>query len=192
MRSDWGGSNGRNGRMGGGNGSSGRGGGQGNSGRAGNVGGPGNAGSQSSGNPREGGRWSNELDAIFERAPKEVAAVNKDDERNFFEERAEIKPHSLTCPNCSVTADYALTWLVRRKREHPTGFADDATRARFEKARSYMVRRDDQVACTNVRCRKRFEIAGVQSVAFLQDAAEGSVEDRAARIRAAFTGRSRG
>lgn len=72
------------------------------------------------------------------------------------------------------------------------GFADDATLARFSRAKSYMVRRDDQVACSNVRCRKRFEIAGLQSVAFLQDAAEGSVEDRAARVRAAFTGRSRG
>jgi hypothetical protein len=30
-----------------------------------------------------------------------------------------------------------------------------------------MVRRDDMVACKNVRCRKRFEVAGIQSVAFL-------------------------
>ena len=137
------------------------------------------------------GRWSNELDTIFERAPKEAANPAKDDEKNFFEERNEVKPHTLLCPNCNQTADYALTWLVRRKRDHPAGYADDATRARFEKARSYMVRRDDQVACQNVRCRKRFEIAGVQTVAFLQDAAQGSVADRAARVRAAFTGRSR-
>lgn len=180
MRSDWSGRDSRSGRTGGGSGPSGR----------------GNAGSGSGGNsagstPRDS-RWSNELDSIFERAPKEVAAVNKDDERNFFDERTEVKPATLVCPNCNVSADYALTWLVRRKRDHPAGYADDATRARFEKARSYMVRRDDQVACSNVRCRKRFEIAGVQTVAFLQDAADGSVEDRAARIRAAFTGRSRG
>ena len=55
-----------------------------------------------------------------------------------------------------------------------------------------MVRRDDSVACQNTRCRKRFEIAGVQTVAFLENAAKGSVEDRAARVRAAFTGRPRG
>ena len=178
MRSDWSGRDGRNGgsgRLGGNSGS--------------NVRGGATSGGNAAGRD---GRWSNELDSIFERAPKEVAAVNKDDERNFFEERSEVKPVTLVCPNCNQSADYALTWLVRRKREHPVGFADDAARARFEKAKSYMVRRDDQVACTNVRCRKRFEIAGVQSVAFLQDAAEGSVEDRAARIRAAFTGRSRG
>jgi hypothetical protein len=30
-----------------------------------------------------------------------------------------------------------------------------------------MVRRDDVTMCKNMRCRKRFEITGVQSVAFL-------------------------
>ena len=198
MRGDWSGGSGRNGgggRPGGGYGQGGRGtsgGGQ----RSGGGGqgsgqGSGQGFGQGSGANREG-RWSNELDAIFERVPKEVAAVNKDDERNFFEERAEVKPHTLVCPNCNQAADYALTWLVRQKRNHPVGFADEATLARFNKARSYMVRRDDQVACTNVRCRKRFDVAGIQSVAFLQDAADGSVEDRAARVRAAFTGRARG
>jgi hypothetical protein len=29
------------------------------------------------------------------------------------------------------------------------------------------VRRDDMVQCKNMRCRKRFEVSGVQSVAFL-------------------------
>ncbi len=136
-------------------------------------------------------RWSNELDSIFERAPKETTAPKNEDERNFFEERTEVKSHTLACPNCQEVADYALTWLVRRKREHPAGYADESTHARFEKARSYMVRRDDSVACQNVRCRKRFEIVGVQTVAFLENAAKGSVEDRAARVRAAFAGRTR-
>jgi hypothetical protein len=31
-----------------------------------------------------------------------------------------------------------------------------------------MVRRDDLVMCKNMRCRKRFEVSGVQSVAFLE------------------------
>ena len=113
------------------------------------------------------------------------------DERDFFEERTEVKTHTLMCPTCRQEADYSLTWLVRRKRARLTGYADAAREARFAKAKSYMVRRDDQVACQNIRCRKRFEIAGLQSVAFLQDAGEGSVEDRAARIRAAFAGRAR-
>lgn len=182
MRSEWSGKNGRNGGSFGSNAQNSPSRNSGDSGRG--------AGSSS-----RDGRWSNELDAIFERAPKQAItpakdAPNKDDERNFFDERTEVKPHTLQCPNCSQSADYALTWLVRRKRDHPAGgYADDATRARFDKARSYMVRRDDQVACTNVRCRKRFEIAGVQTVAFLQEAAVGAVDERAARVRAAFAGR---
>ena len=167
----------------------------GNSGRQPGAGPRGNSGPGGNGAPAgrnsANERWSNELDSIFERAPKETTAPKNDDERSFFEERTEVKPATLACPNCREQADYALTWLVRRKREHPTGFADDATHARFEKARSYMVRKDDSVACQNVRCRKRFEIVGVQTVAFLENAAKGSVEDRAARVRAAFAGRTR-
>ncbi len=182
MRGDWnGGNNGRGGR-------------DGRPGPGSNRGNAGGTGPARSGMGEPASRWSNELDSIFERAPKEVkeqGAVHKEDERSFFEERPEVKSHTLVCPNCNQPADYALTWLVRRKRDHPNGYVDDATRARFEKAKSYMVRRDDQVACQNVRCRKRFEIAGLQSVAFLQDAADGSVEDRAARVRAAFAGRVR-
>lgn len=113
------------------------------------------------------------------------------DERDFFEERTEVKTHSLTCPHCNQQGDYALTWLVRRKRARLTGYADAVKEARFAKARSYMVRRDDMLACQNIRCRKRFEIAGLQSVAFLEEAGGGSVEDRAARVRAAFAGRGR-
>ncbi len=32
-----------------------------------------------------------------------------------------------------------------------------------------MVRRDDKLACANVRCRKPFEITSLQSLAFLTD-----------------------
>ena len=195
MQGGWSGGNGREGgrRPGGGSGPSARG----TSGQARGTSGQGGASGQG-GNaagarrPAAGDRWSNELDAVLERAPKETTAPKNDDERNFFEERTEIKSHSLSCPDCRQTADYALTWLVRRKRERPAGFADEAAQARFEKAGSYMVRREDSVACQNVRCRKRFEIVGLQTVAFLENAAKGSVEDRAARVRAAFTGRARG
>jgi hypothetical protein len=57
--------------------------------------------------------------------------------------------------------------LVRNKKKAPPRGADERDRARFEKARSYMIRRDDMLQCKNVRCRKRFEISGLQSVAFL-------------------------
>ncbi|HUY82812.1 MAG TPA: hypothetical protein VMU92_13885 [Acidobacteriaceae bacterium] len=92
------------------------------------------------------------------------------DERNFFDERPEQRNHTLTCPSCGQSAEYQLNWLVRRKKNALPRNADERDRARFAKAQSYMVRRDDQVACKNIRCRKRFEVAGVQTVAFLQSA----------------------
>jgi len=56
---------------------------------------------------------------------------------------------------------------VRTKRRNLPPRADDRDRARFAKARSYMIRRDDMMVCKNLRCRKRFEISSVQSVAFM-------------------------
>ncbi|MBW4043554.1 MAG: hypothetical protein HIU87_00995 [Acidobacteria bacterium] len=92
------------------------------------------------------------------------------DEREFFDEKQEQRNHTLTCPHCGKADEYQLGWLVRRKKNGIPRHADERDRARFAKAQSYMVRRDDQVACKNIRCRKRFEVAGIQSVAFLQSA----------------------
>lgn len=90
------------------------------------------------------------------------------EERDFFNERQETRKHTLTCPHCGQTAEYDIGWYVRTKKSSLPPRADERDRARFAKARTYMVRRDDMLACKNVRCRKRFEIAGVQSVAFLE------------------------
>jgi hypothetical protein len=57
--------------------------------------------------------------------------------------------------------------VVRTKKRQLAGRADERDRARFAKARSYMLRKDDMLMCKNMRCRKRFEVSGVQSVAFL-------------------------
>jgi hypothetical protein len=92
------------------------------------------------------------------------------DERDFFDEKAEQRNHMLTCPHCGKADEYQLGWLVRRKKAGLPRNADERDRARFAKAQSYMVRKDDMVACKNIRCRKRFEVAGIQSVAFLQSA----------------------
>lgn len=89
------------------------------------------------------------------------------DERDFFDERSETRKHQLTCPHCRQADEYDIGWIVRRKKKQLSGRADERDRAKFAKARSYMVRRDDLVACKNVRCRKRFEVSGLQSVAFL-------------------------
>jgi len=90
------------------------------------------------------------------------------DEREFFDERQEKKNASLNCPHCQQSAEYEITWLVRTKKKQLPGRADERDRARFAKARSYMLRKDDMLACKNLRCRKRFDISGVQSVVFAE------------------------
>jgi hypothetical protein len=114
------------------------------------------------------------------------------EERDFYDERAEQKKHTLTCPHCNQPGEYELGWLVRRKKQQLPRGADERDRAKFAKARSYMVRRDDLVGCKNIRCRKRFEVTGLQSVADLQDTPTGTVENREERIRAAFGRRNLG
>lgn len=89
------------------------------------------------------------------------------EERDFFNEKEEHKPARLSCLFCHQTEEYQIRWLVRTKKNSLPGRADERDRAKFEKAKSYMIRRDDFVQCKNVRCRKRFEISGVQSVVFL-------------------------
>jgi hypothetical protein len=92
------------------------------------------------------------------------------DERDFFDERQENRKHTLQCPHCHQSAEYDISWAVRRKKKSLPPRADDRDRAKFAKAQSYMVRKDDLMGCKNVRCRKRFEVAGVQSVVFLDGA----------------------
>jgi len=91
------------------------------------------------------------------------------DEREFFNETTEQRTHTLTCPKCGQAGEYKVTWVVRRKRAQLPRGADERDRARFAKAQSYMVRRDDKLSCTNIRCRKPFEISTLQSLAFLQE-----------------------
>jgi hypothetical protein len=89
------------------------------------------------------------------------------EERDFFDEKDAVKPASLSCLFCHQTETYEIRWLVRTKKQELRGAADERDRARFAKARSYMLRRDDFVHCKNPRCRKRFEISGLQSVVLL-------------------------
>src|SRR5204863_4675711 len=90
------------------------------------------------------------------------------DEKEFFDERPEKKMATLNCPHCHQPAEYEVTWIVRTKKRQLLGRADERDRARFAKARSYMLRKDDLMACKNMRCRKRFEISGLQSVVFTE------------------------
>lgn len=91
------------------------------------------------------------------------------DEREFFNETTEQRTHTLTCPKCGQPGEYKVTWVVRRKKAQLPRNADERDRARFAKAQSYMVRRDDKLGCANIRCRKPFEITTLQTLAFLTD-----------------------
>ncbi|MGA2328651.1 MAG: aminotransferase class III-fold pyridoxal phosphate-dependent enzyme [Bryobacteraceae bacterium] len=95
------------------------------------------------------------------------------DERAFFNESQTTKPTQLNCPFCRTPASYDLRWLLRKKKDRLPPGADERDRARFQKAQSYMVLLDDKVACKNLRCRKRFDISGVKTMAFLS--AEGGL-----------------
>ena len=92
------------------------------------------------------------------------------DERQFYTERPETKQLPLACPHCHQEHSYPIRWMVRiKKKELPRG-AGEEDRKQFAKARSYMVRVDEMVACRNLRCRKRFELTG-QSVVLVSDTA---------------------
>ncbi len=95
------------------------------------------------------------------------------DERAFFNESQTTRPLELHCPFCKTSASYDLRWMLRKKKDRPPQGADERDRARFQKAQSYMVLLDDKVACKNLRCRKRFDISGVKTMAFLN--AEGGL-----------------
>lgn len=89
------------------------------------------------------------------------------DERAYYSESRTTKPASLNCSWCRTTDTYDINWLVQTKKERLPGGADELDRAKFVKAQSYMVLLDTHAMCKNMRCRKRFEISGIKSMAFV-------------------------
>lgn len=89
------------------------------------------------------------------------------DERAFYNESQTTKPAELNCPFCHTAGTYDLRWVVRKKKDRLPGGADERDRAKFAKAQSYMVLMDDKVACKNLRCRRRFDVSGVKTMAFI-------------------------
>lgn len=87
------------------------------------------------------------------------------DERDFYRESRTTKPASLNCPFCRTQDTYELNWLLRKKVDRLQGRADERDRAKFAKWMSYMVLIDDKVDCK--RCRRRFEVSGIKTTAFL-------------------------
>jgi hypothetical protein len=89
------------------------------------------------------------------------------DERQFYTDQPATKPAQLNCPYCRTADTYDLHWVIRKKKDRIPPGADERDRARFQKAQSYMVLMDDKAACKNLRCRKRFDISGVKTMAFI-------------------------
>jgi len=89
------------------------------------------------------------------------------DERAFYRESETTKSASLNCPYCRTVESYDLRWLLRKKIEQIPRGADERDRAKFAKALSYMVLLDDKVMCKNMGCRKRFDISGIKTTAFV-------------------------
>ncbi len=89
------------------------------------------------------------------------------DERQMYKESQTTKPIMLNCPFCRTQDSYDLNWVVRKKIDRLPGNADERAKAIFKKAQSYMVLMDDKAMCKNMRCRKRFDISGVKTTAFI-------------------------
>jgi len=95
------------------------------------------------------------------------------DERDFFTERAELRPAHYTCPRCKRQNEYQVRWMRRTKKPRLPPGADARDKALYAKLRDYLIRMDDDVTCKT--CGKRFEIPSHQSLVFVgeQTAAAG-------------------
>ncbi len=82
------------------------------------------------------------------------------DEKRFYDEKQETKQMTLVCPHCRQENSFPIRWMVRTKKNQVPPGGNEEDRAKFNKARSYMVRVDEMVACRNIRCRKRFDLTG--------------------------------
>jgi len=89
------------------------------------------------------------------------------DERAYYNESLTTKSANLNCPYCRTSDTYQLRWLLRKKKDRLPPGGDERDRARFAKSASYMVLLDEKVMCKNMRCRKRFDVSGIKTMAFL-------------------------
>ena len=89
------------------------------------------------------------------------------EERDFYTEKDELKPANLNCPFCRQSDSYEVRWRRRTKKASLPSHASQEDRMKFAKAQSYLVRVDDTINCKNQRCRRRFEITSLQTMAFL-------------------------
>ena len=95
-------------------------------------------------------------------------------ERDFFTEKTEQKPMTLTCAKCGHRAEYQFKWIRRTRKDRLPAGADERDRAMFAKLRDYLVRAEDFAMCG--RCKRRFEIPSHQSLA-MHEPLEGLPKD---------------
>jgi len=88
-------------------------------------------------------------------------------EKDFFDEKQEVKKATYTCPHCRERSEYDVRWLKRTRKAQLQRGASEQDRIRFQKSRDYLVRVDDVLMCRNMRCRKRFDIPTSQSIVFI-------------------------
>jgi hypothetical protein len=86
-------------------------------------------------------------------------------ERDFFQERNELKTATFTCPRCGHRAEYQVRWVRRTKKDRIPHGADERDRALYGKLRDHLFRVDDDLTCA--RCRRRFEIPSHQTLVFI-------------------------
>lgn len=88
------------------------------------------------------------------------------DEKAFYTESRTTRPATLNCTFCRTQDTYELNYIARTKKDRIPGGADERDRAKFAKAQSYLLLLDTHAQCKNMRCRKRFEISGIKTIAF--------------------------
>jgi len=88
-------------------------------------------------------------------------------ERDFYSETPETKRTTYICPKCRQASEFQVRWLRRTKKRNIPPGANDLDRAKFAKARDYLVRVDNQLTCSNPRCRSRFDIPNDQTIALI-------------------------
>lgn len=82
------------------------------------------------------------------------------DDKRFYTEKEETKQLQLICPHCRQENSFPVRWIVRTKKDKLPPGGNEQDREHYAKARSYMVRIDNMVACRNIKCRKRFDLTG--------------------------------
>lgn len=95
-------------------------------------------------------------------------------ERDFFNEKTETRPMTLSCPQCRHRDTYQIRWSRRTKKDRMPQGGNERDRAMYAKLRDHLFRLDDFFNCS--RCRRRFEIPSHRSMIFL-DELEGLPQD---------------